>query len=363
MRSCESHLRPERRILAKQQLTLPGVPPGTEVAQLTANITSLTDPARVEALASLTSDESSYIENLRSRLADLQSQDHDKLAQALEFRAERVRRLLARLHDVASVSSSDFGRKLFECRNRLDEAGHTLREHRASALFDQPLENTGSEAWRKLWNAATVFSERDAYPDRSFPVTEHGSRCVLCQQELTSEGAQRFQRFRKFLESNRKDEYDRAAAAYGDAVNSLKRGIETARSASEMVSDVDYDDSTTGRQVREWLDASIRRLRGWEQTLSSGLPSKTRLESPMPLINAVEDHASSLDDRAKELRSGDQRSTVNRLQKQLREMNGREVLALHLDDVLEHIERRKRLAAYQECIADTRTNAITPKKH
>ena len=351
----------ERRILTRQQLTLPSVPPGTEVAQLTARITSLTDPGKVKALASLTNDEITHMANLKSRLTDLQSRDHDRQARAIEFRAKRVRRLVAKLRDVAEVSSSNFSKKLFGHRNRLHAASHALHDHRASAFSDQPLKNTGSEAWRKLWDAATIFSEMDAYPDHPFPVTERGSRCVLCQQELTGEGTQRFRRFSEFLESDRKDEYDHAVVKYEEAVSSLRRGIETAKSASEMVPDLDYDDAATGEEVRAWLDASILRLRGWEQILSKELPVETRLESPMSLISAVEDHAISLEDRVRELRSGDHRTTINRLKKQLREMNARKVLEQHLDHVLENIERKKRLAAYQECIADTRTNAITRK--
>ena len=63
----------ERRTLAIQRLTLPAMPPNTEVARLITNLTSLTDPSNVKALASLTGDDIARVENLRSRLTDLQS--------------------------------------------------------------------------------------------------------------------------------------------------------------------------------------------------------------------------------------------------------------------------------------------------
>ena len=301
------------------------------------------------------------MENLRSRLTDLQSRDHDRKAQAIEFRAKRVRTLVAKLRDVAEVSSSTFGKKLFESRNRRRQARQALREHRAGTFTDQPLRNTGSEAWRRLWNAAKLFSESDAYPDRAFPATEPESRCVLCQQELTEEGAQRFRRFGEFLGSSLKNDYDRAAAAYNDSVNYLSRGLDIATSASELVPDLAYDDSATGAQVRTYLEASVLHFRGLEEALSNGLPSRSGLPSPLAVITAADDHASKLEDRARELRSGDHLKVIGKLQKDLRELEARQVLEVHLGHVLEHIERRKRIAAYQESIADTRTTAITRK--
>ena len=351
----------ERRTLAIQRLTLPAMPPNTEVARLITNLTSLTDPSNVKALASLTGDDIARVENLRSRLTNLQSRDHDRTARAMQVRAGRVRALAAKLRDVAKVSSSPFSRELFERRNLEREARDALREHRAVTFTDQPLRNTGSAAWRRLWDAAKLFSERDAYRDRTFPVTEAESRCVLCQQELTDDGARRFRRFGDFLGSSLKVEYDRAAVAYNDSANQLRRGIEIASSAAEMVPDLDYDDSATGQEVRAWLEASLLHLRGLEEALSNGLPWQSSLRSPLEAIEAAEDHANKLEDRARELRSGDHLTLIGRLEEQLLELEARQVLAVHLDQVLEDIERRKRSAAYQECIADTRTNAITRK--
>lgn len=349
----------ERRILANQKLTLSHVPPGTAVAKLA--ITSLTNPDSIKTLASLTDDDITHMEELKTRLADLQSQDRRKQAREIELRARRVRGLLAKLRDVAKVSSPASHSELLERHNRLRETRRALHEHRTRAFSDQPLMNTGSESWRGLWNAAKVFSEQDAYPDHIFPVTNQGSRCVLCQQELSDDGAHRFQLFEEYLGSNLKNEYDRAVVEYNSTVDALRRGIVTAGSALEMVPDLEVSDAATGKEVRSWLEANVLHLRELEQGLSNESPSQSPLRSALPVINSVKDHVTKLDDRALELRSGDHRVTIDELKKQLRELEARQVLGAHLDQVLEHIERKKRLAAYQECIADTRTNAITRK--
>ena len=250
---------------------------------------------------------------------------------------------------------------MFERRKRVLDARDALREHRNVAFTDQPLHNTGSQAWRRLWNAAKSFSERDAYPDRPFPVTDAESRCVLCQQELADEGAKRFRQFHEFLGSDLRSGYDSAAAEYRDSLDALRSGIETARTATELVEYLDHGDSAIGSAVRTWLEASVLHLSGLEEAQTGDVTWQSSLESPLSVIEATEDHASKLEDRARELRSGDRAATIGKLQKRLRELEARRVLQAHLDDVLEHIERRKRIAAYRECIADTRTNAITRK--
>ena len=362
--ACEavkSILEKERRNLASQRLTLPAIPPNTEVARVVTNLTSLTDPSEVNALASLTTDAMARLENQRSRLTDLRSRDHDKKARALAMRAARVRTLVSKLRDVAKVSSSAFGLELLKRRNEEREARHALREHRATTFTDQPLRNTGSGPWQHLWAAAKQFSERDAYRDRPFPVTDPDSRCLLCQQELTEEGAHRFRQFRDFLKSNLKVEHDRAAVAYNGRVDELRKGIEIGISAVELVPELEYDDAATGEWVRAWLEASVVHSRRLEGTLSSGLLSQLSQQAPPGAIEAAEDCANKLEERARELRSGDHHAVIGKIQRELRELEARHLLAGYREQVLEHIERKKRIAAYQECIADTRTTAITRK--
>ena len=354
-------LEKERRSLASQQLTLPGIPENTEVARVLTNLTSLTDPGVVNALASLTNDDIVHLENQRSRLIDLQSRDHDKRARSLELRAVRVRSLVAKLRDVAETASAGFARELFERHKVAREAQHAFREHRVAAFTEQPLPQTGSEAWQEMWAAAKSFSERDAYRGHPFPVTDPDSRCLLCQQELSDEGARRFRQFRDFLKSNLKVEYDRATVKYRERVDEVRRAIEIGVSAMELVAELEYDDAATGRTIHAWLESSVSHFRRLERVLSNGLATQSSQQPPPGMISAAEDWADRLEKRARELRSGDHHTVIGKIQRELRELEARQLLADHREQVLEHIERKKRIAAYQECIADTRTTAITRK--
>ena len=65
--------------------------------------------------------------------------------------------------------------------------------------------------------------------------------------------------------------------------------------------------------------------------------------------------------RAKELRESNLPDLITTLDGELKELEARQILADQLDNVLEQIERKKKIAAYQLCIDETRTHSITRK--
>lgn len=65
--------------------------------------------------------------------------------------------------------------------------------------------------------------------------------------------------------------------------------------------------------------------------------------------------------RVTELRGESRSGAVQQLEVQIRELDARQLLARHQSTVLGEIERKKRLAAYQLCLDDTRTTAVTRK--
>lgn len=84
----------------------------------------------------------------------------------------------------------------------IKEADVTAKAAKASAgpeLKLDDLPGSCNSAWLKLWDAAKAFSVGDAYPGKDFPVTETGSRCVLCQQDLGADAIARYARFNKFV--------------------------------------------------------------------------------------------------------------------------------------------------------------------
>ena len=185
-------LEKERSILESKTLVFPQVAPDTVVFELVSNITSLTDPASVRKLANSSVEEKEKLPTLQTRIREMESSDPKKLARGSELRSERVQELIQRVNAVVELLSDSAIEAHFCARDGVVEAQRKIDEAHRIAFQMQPLPKTGSVKWRVLWNAAEAFSTKEAYPEHTFPVTNTGSRCVLCQQVLTDEAGGTF---------------------------------------------------------------------------------------------------------------------------------------------------------------------------
>ncbi|MDF5907905.1 hypothetical protein P4132_14985 [Pseudomonas aeruginosa] len=190
----------------------------TAVGKLMARITANTAPATVEALAALTQAEQDRLAQLTADLAG----DPARAARQLAAMKAKVDGHIARLDRLFASISDDSANNLRRLAVDSD-AARRAAEAASSALFrDEPLPQIGSEVWQALWASARAFSDAEAYPERRFPVTDPGSVCVLCQQELTPVAADRLNRFEAFVRDDSQQRADAARVAYDRALATFK---------------------------------------------------------------------------------------------------------------------------------------------
>ena len=354
-------LEKERNALESEKLQFPDVAERTAVHDLITDLTSLTDPASVKKHASLTEAEKRRSKEVRKMIRDLQSDDPEKTARAIVLRAERANVLVTRVKTAGELLSDTAIEGLFAAHDRTNETRRVVEELQRASFKEQPLPNTGSDAWRKLWDAAERFSKTDAYPDRAFPFTEEDSRCVLCQQELTEEGMRRLRKFQEFLSSAVQGDYDSAAAGYLERHSQINGVLVLDEPATEALDELQLDNSDLAEAVRACLDAAETRRKQLNEALTKGLPCPKNLPAQSLDVHTLTSYVENLRDRARQLREANQPEAISKLRNELNELEARQLLADHLRDVLEAIERKKKIAAYQVCIDETRTNAITHK--
>ena len=163
------------------------------------------------------------IDELKTEEALLRNADTSKERQSLARQVEKLDALHKHIEKLHSVLGDDSLGALQESRDSLkglQKAANLL----AQSFEAEPLPSVGSSPWKALWEAARRFSEERAYPDRSFPVVEDESRCVLCQQKLDSEGRDRLSRFETFVKDDtqtRLDEARRFHDAQGENLTKL----------------------------------------------------------------------------------------------------------------------------------------------
>ncbi len=337
------------------------IPEGTTAAKFLANISSLTKPETVQALAQLSTEEEARLALLEKSLLDLQTNDPEKLIRQLSVRAGRVQALVRHLKEVEATLSDNALKAVFEARTdgrRKSEEAKRLRE----ATFPQGLlEGTGTDAWATLWEAARRFSQEQAYLDKPFPVVGDGAQCVLCQQDLDHAAAHKLKQFEDFVASTVerelrqiRDAFTRQRKAFAD----LKTMTET---VDEMLKEIRIEHEVVADAISAALASNEKRRAAVLSALTEDKDMITDRAALVSVTAEAEGLSVQIDERIKTLRTNANDQTRKSMTAEAQELRARKLLAAHQQTVLDDIERRKKYAAYGLCIDDTKTQAITAK--
>ncbi len=362
-KAVRTKLESEQRALGTNALTAvqATIPEGTAVAKFLANVSSLTKPEAVQALAQLSPEEEARLALLEKSLLDLQANDPEKLIRQLTVRAGRVQALVRHLKEVEAALSDNALKAVFDARTegrRKSEEAKRLRE----ATFPQGLlQGTGTDAWTALWESARRFSQEQAYPDKPFPVIDDGAQCVLCQQDLDHAAAHRLKQFEDFVAST----VERELRRIRDTFTRQKKAFTDLKTTTEAVDEALKEIRIEQEAVADAISAALASSEKRRAAILSALADDKDLAADCPALVSVTAEAEGLsaqiDERIKTLRTSANDQTRKSMIAEAQELRARKLLAKHVDSVLEDIERRKKYAAYGLCIDDTKTQAITAK--
>jgi hypothetical protein len=336
---------------------LPTFPEGTRSRTLIEHLTSLTRPDDVCALATLSPEEQVRLDELRAHQRDLQAADPKKRARELTSRAERIDLLNRHITTLFALFSGSAIDQLRRSAEALSAAQVSLTLLRKTTLTPDLLPGTGEEAWRKMWEATETFSSI-VYPETPFPVLVSGARCPFCQQEIGSEAEALLRHFAEYVTSTAQEQVRDAERTYSAALTKMQQATVLRPDVELAVNELRSDNSPLAQEVQDFLEAVQRVQRGINEAQAEGLGFFGGVTRG-PEIN-LEAATSALHERAKQLLA--EKSTMRpEATAELRELEARAALGQHLSSILDEIERKKRLAAYEQCLGDTVTKAITRK--
>jgi ABC-type dipeptide/oligopeptide/nickel transport system ATPase subunit len=342
-----------------QSIGTPACSPTTAVGQLIARLVANTDPTEVERLATLTQPEQARLAQLT---ADLAGDDPARAARQLTVLKVKVEGHIARLDRLFASISDDTGNNLRELAHRSDKA-RRVAEAASGALFrDEPLPRIESEVWQSLWASARAFSDEEAYPDRRFPVTDPGSVCVLCQQELTPVAAHRLNRFEAFVRDDSQQRAEAARAAYAKAFAAFQGDALSLTELTNIVATV-RDGLRHDILAVEIRNAALRALWRHRQIRRYHANLAAALDAPIVTFarQALADQVADVDARASALVAEADSPARAALLAEQAELADRQWLGGIKADVLAEIERLKQIARLEGCQRDTATNRITTK--
>lgn len=330
----------------------------TTVGRLMTRLAADTDPASVEALATLTKAEQDRLAQLTADLAGDPARASRQLA-ALKLKIEGH---IARLDRLFASISDDAANNLRRLAGANDAAKQAA-EAASGALFrDELLPQIGSEVWQALWASARAFSDEEAYPDRRFPVTDPGSVCVLCQQELTAAAADRLNRFEAFVRDDSQQRAEAARAAYDTALTAFGGEAISLAELANIVSTV-RDELRQDALAVEIRSAALRALwRHRQITRRHAIPA-TVFDAPIVVYprQALADLVADIESRANALAAEAGSPARAALIAEKAELADRQWLGGIKADVLAEIERLKHISKLEAAQRHTTTNRITTK--
>ena len=331
----------------------------TAVGKLITVLSGSTKEQDVRSLATLDENEKARHETLKTDLGTNPT-NVARQVEALKNRLNAANMAFESLQDAVSDQQVSHLTALYQTY-RTTQAAATAA---ASDLFaGEPLPNIGSDVWRSLWEAARRYSEHHAYPDMPFPMTGSGARCVLCQQELGAEAADRLARFEAFVKDETKRKEELAAAAYRAALDVMKGADIPAAEIPVAVALIrdELNDCELAKIVRRSAVTLKRRLRAIRRDHAKGDDAALLPGAEAWPTDAVAARSASLSARITALRAEEESDERKQMRAAFEELSDRAWLAVVQEDVVAEIGRRKKRAALAAVAKDTATNRITAK--
>jgi hypothetical protein len=339
---------------------LPDVPLGSQSGQFIAGLSGRATAEEVDRACSLPGDAAAQLAALVQEEARLRATDPNQERREVYASAARFETLADHLDELDRHFGTAAEQRLGAARDHARDR-RTAADLAASTFFkSDPLPGVGSQAWRALWEAASRFSA-EAYSGHTFPVVEAGARCVLCQQELDIEGADRLARFRQFMV----DQTEQLAQAAEQA----HRQLMTA-SSSIVVNPPDVAVNL------EALDKSADALvAGCRQALGVWDPRRAALlrwadnREPRPIdIDPPQNPKEGLRSKARQLRNRAATIDPSTFAQMLSdvagrraELTGRMAIAGAREAVMKEVGRRRERSELEEAKKLTDTTGITKK--
>jgi energy-coupling factor transporter ATP-binding protein EcfA2 len=354
--------RVESQLLENSAATvpLPVTPEGCSAAGFLASLSGQTTDAELDAAAKLGTDAEELHASLVAEEARLRATDPAKEKARLQTLASELRAIAARLSALSTAVDEEALKGAKDSKQSLKAARMASRLASQSSFEGEPLSGVGSDSWLVLWNAARSYSETHAYPDRSFPVIEEAN-CVLCQQPLTSDGADRLASFDAFIKNDTAKKVETASATLEAKIAALEAvGVAPASLAEQSLHLAEHDDKLAS-SVKAWSEVADQRRLAIIEVLKDADP-----EPPIEALGsspgaALIQQADELDAEAAKVDAAQFKLALAKVVADKHEIEGRKILAQNRKQVDAERQRRKQRDSLVEAKRRTVTTAISRK--
>lgn len=334
--------------------------PGTSVSgvlgRLVVDTTDLPTNEELNSLAALTDTDLAELADLERELAT------DPVAMATVRR--KAVALLNRIDEVLSSLeiglSNETAAKLSAARAACIEAEKAVRLSAAERFAHEPFKNTGTDAWRILFEAARSFAlSANEQGDEQLPSVE-GDLCLLCQEPLSEAGASRIGRFNEFISSETSRRAEHAKKQLSDVLVSLRDLVVPAEDVISESFAVYADlDGERARVAAQIVDA-IRKLAARKAAMLSGATQAPDLPELSALFHDVRNDQGVLKTQADELEQSATHATkLDEKRARLADLRDRTTFAADLGAMLQRRGDVHALQCIRTCLQLVNTRAVS----
>lgn len=295
-----------------------------------------------------------------ARLATLETdfaQDPKRAVARLENQRGEVERIQTTLQALISATNATAFAEISTLRKTHGDAVEAASVASQQLFSASPLPEVGQAVWQKLWEAARIYADTVAYPEKTFPSGEPDTLCVLCQQPLSADAIARQQTFESFVKSSTKADEAAARAKLDAALTQLKGRMlrlgDVQKSSKFLATEI--GDAALALQVRRAIVVVLWRLRAMVRAYGEPKPLGA---DPLQALAAL---AADLKTRAAQLSADTQSDDYKKLKSEYLELKERAALAPLLPDIKAHIARLKEIESINIALKATAKKPITDK--
>ena len=338
----------------RQPGPLPKVDPQGSAEEFLRGLSDSTTDDSVQAAIQCPADVFDQLEKQKNEVARLRVSDPTQEKAKLDKTAEDLTKIADHLEALDEAVGVQAEKQLAELVKTAESTQEAADLASRRTFMNEPLSGVGSDVWKELWRAAEAFS-KVAYPDHDFPHTTDSAVCVLCQQQIGADAADRLKRFQQFVVDTTAEEARRAQSRVADFREGLKRLAIIPTEISSVITRLELNEYPRVGSLKSILEA----LRSRTSTLEAGQEGNP--VEVIPVVTALRDDAVSHRERADSLNPEDfaeqlRLAEVNEryLQDQIAMCDGRQLIE---DERI----RLRRVAELRKRFTETNTRSITSK--
>lgn len=344
---------------AGERPALPLLADDTKAKQFLDALDATTTQAQIAAATKLAEDHDSVLSAKLQELTRLQGSDPSAEKTRLSRLANHWTTVNAHVEEVEAAANTE---ALVEVKGSKQRAINLRQAATLSSTrtFDsEPLGGVGSATWRALWEAARQYATAGAHHQLEFPLVDGDAVCVLCQQPLSQEGADRLARFEAFIS----DTTSRDAAASEAIIARYRSDFAaigtTPAAVTTAVSQLQSGDEDVA-PVQAWLAAAEAVAIGvvtWLDGSQEAFPSAP----PVSPFAEIETRRTALNDASAAIGATSFRDNLRGLKAEVAELQAKALLTAAKGTLGVEVERLKARAKIEAARRLTDTTGITRK--